>query len=182
MADLSGLDRLWLGLLRAPVSIWARPHVLPEDLRARFAQRERPICYVLNEFGVADLVVLEKVCAAHGLPSPLQALKTTAAVAVRVVPRTSRRLLGRSHRLPDFRFHADAGRGCVRRSDARCRPGAGHGVVGSRAGSQRVVVANFAVGELGARRALSPHAVHHGEWPQSVRAVRRAFVVAHGGE
>jgi glycerol-3-phosphate O-acyltransferase len=75
MADLSGLDRLWQGLLRAPVSIWARPHVLPEDLRARFAQRERPLCYVLNEYGAADLVVLEKVCAAHGLPAPSQALK-----------------------------------------------------------------------------------------------------------
>ena len=30
---------------------------------------------MLNEFAVADLVVLEKVCAAHGLPSPLQPLK-----------------------------------------------------------------------------------------------------------
>ena len=74
MADLSGLDRLWLGLLRAPVSVWARPHVLPEDLRARYAQPERPICYVLNDSAVADLVVLEKVCAANGLPAPLQAL------------------------------------------------------------------------------------------------------------
>lgn len=75
MADLSGLDRLWLGLLRAPLSAWARPHVLPEDLRNRYAQRERPICYVLSEFAVADLVVLERVCAAYGLTQPLQALK-----------------------------------------------------------------------------------------------------------
>ncbi|GFE79020.1 glycerol-3-phosphate acyltransferase [Steroidobacter agaridevorans] len=75
MADFSGLDRLWLSLLRAPVSMWARPHVLPEDLRARYAQRERPICYVLSESAIADLVVLEKVCAAHGLPAPSQALK-----------------------------------------------------------------------------------------------------------
>ncbi|MET0532898.1 MAG: glycerol-3-phosphate 1-O-acyltransferase PlsB [Steroidobacter sp.] len=75
MADLSGFDRLWLGLLRAPVSVWARPHVLPEDVRVRFARPERPICYVLNEYGAADIVVLEKVCAAHGLPSPSQALR-----------------------------------------------------------------------------------------------------------
>jgi glycerol-3-phosphate O-acyltransferase len=75
MADISGFDRLWLGLLRAPVSVWARPHVLPEDVRTRYAQPERPICYVLNEYGAADIVVLEKVCAAHGLPSPSQALK-----------------------------------------------------------------------------------------------------------
>lgn len=75
MAELSRLDRLWLRLLRAPLSWWARPHVLPEDLRRRYAQHPRPICYVLNQLGVADLIVLEKVCAAHGLPSPLQALK-----------------------------------------------------------------------------------------------------------
>jgi glycerol-3-phosphate O-acyltransferase len=75
MADFSGLDRLWMGLLRAPLSWWARPHVLPEDLQQRFAGHERPICYVLNVLGAADLVVLERVCAAHGLPAPLQALR-----------------------------------------------------------------------------------------------------------
>jgi len=75
MDDLSGLDRLLLPLLRAPVSLWARPHVLPEDLGKRFAQHERPICYVLDLHGIADLVVLEKVCQAHGLPQPLGALR-----------------------------------------------------------------------------------------------------------
>ncbi len=75
MADLSGLDRLWLGLLRAPLSWWARPHVLPDDLRRRYAQHDRPICYVLDVLGVADLVALEKVCARHGLPEPLDGLK-----------------------------------------------------------------------------------------------------------
>jgi glycerol-3-phosphate O-acyltransferase len=64
MADLSGLDRLWLGLLRAPLSWWARPHVLPDDLRRRYAQHDRPICYVLNVLGVADLIALEKACCA----------------------------------------------------------------------------------------------------------------------
>ena len=73
MAELSGLDRLWLGLLRAPLSWWARPHVLPDDLRRRYAQHDRPICYVLDVLGVADLVALEKACARHGLPEPLEA-------------------------------------------------------------------------------------------------------------
>jgi glycerol-3-phosphate O-acyltransferase len=75
MADLSGLDRLWLGLLRAPLSWWARPHVLPDDLRRRYAQHDRPICYVLDVLGVADLIALEKACARHGLPEPLDGLK-----------------------------------------------------------------------------------------------------------
>ena len=75
MAELSAFDRLWLGLLRAPLSWWARPHVLPVDLKRRYAHHDRPICYVLNQLGVADLIVLEKVCSAYGLPAPLQALK-----------------------------------------------------------------------------------------------------------
>jgi glycerol-3-phosphate O-acyltransferase len=75
MAELSGLDRLWLGLLRGPLSWWARPHVLPADLKRRLARTDRPICYVLNQVGAADLVVLEKVSAAYGLPAPLEPLK-----------------------------------------------------------------------------------------------------------
>jgi glycerol-3-phosphate O-acyltransferase len=75
MADLSRRDRVLLALLRGPISFWARPHVLPADLGKRFAQRERPVCYVLDMHGVADLVVLEKVCRAYGLPHPLQVLK-----------------------------------------------------------------------------------------------------------
>lgn len=64
-----------LSALRAPISLWARPHVLPEDLRKRYAQHSRPVCYVLDRHSVADLVVLEKVAHAQGLPEPLQALK-----------------------------------------------------------------------------------------------------------
>jgi len=75
MFEFSAWDRVLLALLRRPIALWAQPHVLPEDLRARFGQRARPVCYVLEMHGVADLVVLEKVCAAHGLPPPSQALK-----------------------------------------------------------------------------------------------------------
>lgn len=75
MADLSGWVRVGLLLLRRPISLWARPHVLPEDLRRRFAMHERPLCYVLEMHSVADIIVLETVCAAHGLPEPLQAFK-----------------------------------------------------------------------------------------------------------
>lgn len=75
MHDLSGSVRVWLALLRRPIALWARPHVLPENLRQQFAQRIRPVCYVLEMHSIADVVVLEKICAANGLPEPLQALK-----------------------------------------------------------------------------------------------------------
>ena len=75
MAEQSAWDRLLLSVLRGPISLWARPHVLPEDLRLRYTQHPRPICYVLERRSVADLVVLEKVAQAQGLPDPMQALR-----------------------------------------------------------------------------------------------------------
>jgi glycerol-3-phosphate O-acyltransferase len=75
MADLSAWDRVLLALLRRPLAMWSRPHVLPEDIKARLGEQVRPVCYVLEMHGVADLVVLEKVAATYGLPSPSQALK-----------------------------------------------------------------------------------------------------------
>ncbi len=75
MADQSGSGRFSLALLRTPISMWARPHVLTEDLRKRYAHHPRPICYVLDRYSVANMVVLEKVAQAQGLPDPLQALK-----------------------------------------------------------------------------------------------------------
>jgi len=69
------IDRLWLRLARAPLSWLARPHVLPEDVGRRHGRQARSICYVLERHSTADLIVLEKVCAAHGLPAPLQTLK-----------------------------------------------------------------------------------------------------------
>src|ERR1043165_654407 len=75
MAELSGWNRLSLSLLRAPILLWARPHVLPEDLSRRYHQHTRPICYVLDSNAIADIVVLERVCSAYGLPEPMQALR-----------------------------------------------------------------------------------------------------------
>lgn len=75
MAEQSEWDRLLLSVLRRPISLWARPHVPADDLRRKYAQHPRPICYVLERRSVADLVVLEKIAQSHALPDPMQALK-----------------------------------------------------------------------------------------------------------
>ncbi len=75
MADFQGFDRLYLAALRGPLSWWARPHVLPADLKRRYAQRNRPICYVLEMASAADVIALERACEEHDLPAPMQALK-----------------------------------------------------------------------------------------------------------
>lgn len=76
MADLNAFDRICMAVLRRPLSWFARPHVLPVDLRRRYAQPTRPICYVLQTSSCADVIVLEQACAEHGLPSPSAALKS----------------------------------------------------------------------------------------------------------
>src|SRR5690606_34719111 len=75
MADLNGFHKLRLSLLRGPLSWWARPHVLPADIGKQLGQRERPICYVLGLLSVADIIALERACAAHGLPAPMEPLR-----------------------------------------------------------------------------------------------------------
>ena len=115
---------------------------------------------------------------AHGLPAPLAGAEAAAARALGAVPRTPRRILGRSHRSPHLRTDAPAGGRGRARSHARSRSDSGHGDVGTRAGPRRLVAARAAVGELGARRALPPLSVGRRERPQSVRAVRRAGLAA----
>ncbi|MFO7304179.1 MAG: glycerol-3-phosphate 1-O-acyltransferase PlsB [Gammaproteobacteria bacterium] len=75
MADLDRLDRVWLQVLRGPLSWWARPHVLADDAQRRIAQGERPVCYVLGSVAVADVIALERACQQRSFPSPLQPLK-----------------------------------------------------------------------------------------------------------
>jgi glycerol-3-phosphate O-acyltransferase len=75
MAEFKAFDQLALSVLRAPLSWWARPHVLPADLKRRFAQHPRPICYVLGMVSAADVIALERACAQHGLPAPMDALR-----------------------------------------------------------------------------------------------------------
>ncbi len=75
MADLKAFDRICLSALRGPLSWWARPHVLPADLKRRYAQHPRPICYVLGIVSAADVIALERACSDNDLPAPMQALR-----------------------------------------------------------------------------------------------------------
>ena len=68
------LDTFAFGWLRAVISGWSRPRVLPEDLDDKLRARERPIVYVLEVGGLADSTVLEKICRERGWMRPSQPL------------------------------------------------------------------------------------------------------------
>ncbi len=57
------------------LSIWARPGAQPELPQELLADQGTVICYVLEAGGLADTLVLEQVCASHGLPSPTEAFE-----------------------------------------------------------------------------------------------------------
>ena len=143
--------------------LWARPHVLPEDLRQRYAQQR-----------AADLLRAEHARrrrpgrAGEGLRRAWTAAaaagaEAAAAVAVRAVSRAARRLLGRSHRSPNFRDRCvswSRRRAPIRTLDVDLIPvSVFWGRAPDREGSWLRIAA---VGELGARRALPPLAVGAG--------------------
>ena len=55
-------------------SIWARTGAQPEPPPELLADQDAAICYVLETGGLADTLVLERVCESHGLPSPTESL------------------------------------------------------------------------------------------------------------
>ena len=54
---------------------WARPTVAPDQPMALFADRDAPICYVLEDGGLADTLALERACDTHGLTSPTEPIR-----------------------------------------------------------------------------------------------------------
>jgi len=56
-------------------SLWVRPTVQPEIPREYISHADAAVCYVLETGGLADLLALEKACAAAGLPSPTEAFE-----------------------------------------------------------------------------------------------------------
>ena len=84
MTGLTALERLLLPLVRRFVALWVRPSVLPDDL-GEGRDRTRLTVYVLEKRSVVDLAVLDYVCSAAGLPSPLYVPPPGDPVPLRVV-------------------------------------------------------------------------------------------------
>lgn len=72
-----GLDGVALWLLRKIQFLWVRTKVLPEGARPEGLDPDRPVCYVMERSGLADLLVLEQVCIDNGLPQPTAGLRVS---------------------------------------------------------------------------------------------------------
>lgn len=64
---------LWARILGRLVDPWLKLDIEPNE-PAQFQQFDdgRPVCYVLEDYGLSNALILERACREAGLPSPLQ--------------------------------------------------------------------------------------------------------------
>jgi len=62
---------LWALLLGKLLEPWIRLRIEQSDDAARLAADTRPVCYVLERYGLSNALILERACRESGLPSPL---------------------------------------------------------------------------------------------------------------
>ncbi|WCE05500.1 glycerol-3-phosphate 1-O-acyltransferase PlsB [Pseudoxanthomonas sp. JBR18] len=66
----SGKAPLWARLMHRLVDPWVNLDIEPEAPGAMIDNR--PVCYVLEDYGLSNALILDRACHAAGLPSPLQ--------------------------------------------------------------------------------------------------------------
>ncbi len=62
----------WAGLLGKLIEPWLQLQI--EPLPAELSGDSRPICYVLEDYGLSNALILDRACRQAGMPSPLRPL------------------------------------------------------------------------------------------------------------
>lgn len=74
-SDLSFITRLLLPVLRWLIKLLVRARSLPHPIEELQIRRDGPVLYMLEAYGLASLLILERECELLGLPSPFRSLK-----------------------------------------------------------------------------------------------------------
>ncbi len=74
MLKFLGLEQLFSLLFRRLLYVWVRPKVLPLDPASLELDLSQPVCYVLHQRFLSNLLVLETETQRLGLPRPLSAM------------------------------------------------------------------------------------------------------------
>ena len=61
-------------MLRRVLALWVRYKVRPDEAVSHLRDRDKPVCYVLENSSVTDLAVLQDACVKHKLPRPQKRL------------------------------------------------------------------------------------------------------------
>lgn len=73
--DISLITRLLLPVLRWLVRLLVRARSLPKPIEELKINPDAPVLYILEAYGLASLLILERECEQLGLPSPLRGLR-----------------------------------------------------------------------------------------------------------
>jgi glycerol-3-phosphate O-acyltransferase len=68
------MDRARSWLLRRVLALWVRYKVRPDEAVSHVRDRDKPVCYVLENSSVTDLAVLQDACVKLKLPRPQKRL------------------------------------------------------------------------------------------------------------
>ncbi|PQA48948.1 glycerol-3-phosphate 1-O-acyltransferase PlsB [Amnimonas aquatica] len=75
MLSLFGLDRLFRLIIRKLMYLWVRVQVLPHDLKLLGIDPDKPICYVLQNRLLSNVLVLDTETRRLGLPRPMRSMR-----------------------------------------------------------------------------------------------------------
>jgi glycerol-3-phosphate O-acyltransferase len=65
----------WKLLLRGTLHLWVRARVVPDTSENIGAAPGKPVCYVLNDYALSSVLILDRCCEERALPRPLLPLQ-----------------------------------------------------------------------------------------------------------
>ena len=68
---LTSMRLRWLLLMRGVLNIWVKTKALPDITGHMGATNGKPVCYVMDNYALSSVLILDQVCEEHGLARPL---------------------------------------------------------------------------------------------------------------
>lgn len=75
---ITRLKLAWFQLLRSILHLWVKANILPKPLTDLELDLDKPVCYIIDSYSLANLLILDKACEDSGLPRPLWPMHTEA--------------------------------------------------------------------------------------------------------
>jgi glycerol-3-phosphate O-acyltransferase len=109
-------------LLRGILHIWVKARALPDVTGEMGARGELPVCYVMADYALSSVLILDRVCEQHGLARPLLAIRGMEGSGMAIPNRRAyavlKRMKGLLIRRPSTRRASDVLKHLVQACDA----------------------------------------------------------------
>ncbi len=72
---VSSLQLRWYRLLRGILHLWVRAKVLPDADGGIGPESDKPVCYILSDYALSSVLILDKCCEEQAVSSPLEPIQ-----------------------------------------------------------------------------------------------------------